>query len=61
MRLIHKVAFTPEEIESFRQLVFNNLMHGMRLVFEALHLFQIGIDEANLVGPVSIPFLCDSQ
>jgi guanine nucleotide-binding protein subunit alpha len=48
MRLIHKVAFTPEEIESFRQLVFNNLMHGMRLVFEALHLFQIGIDEANL-------------
>jgi hypothetical protein len=32
-------------------------MHGMRLVIEALHIFRIGIDEANLVGPVTIPFL----
>lgn len=56
MRLIHKVGFKPEEVESFRQLVFNNLVHGMRLVLEAMAIFQIGIDEANLVGPVSIPF-----
>jgi hypothetical protein len=25
MRLIHKVGFTGQEIESYRQLVFNNL------------------------------------
>jgi hypothetical protein len=58
MRLIHEVGFKPEEIESFRQLVFNNLVHGMRLVLEAMAIFRIGIDEANLVGPVSIPFHC---
>lgn len=48
MRLIHKVGFTPEEIESYRQLVFNNLVQGMRLILEALPVFQLGIDDANI-------------
>lgn len=47
MRLIHKVGFSPEEIESYRQLVFNNLINGMRLVLEALQVFDISVEAPN--------------
>ncbi|KAF7300818.1 Heterotrimeric G-protein alpha subunit 4 [Mycena kentingensis (nom. inval.)] len=36
MRLIHRKPFTANEKEEFRQLVFENLTHGMRTVVEAL-------------------------
>ncbi|EGN94194.1 hypothetical protein SERLA73DRAFT_188809 [Serpula lacrymans var. lacrymans S7.3] len=36
MRLIHRVPFSPGEIESYRQLVFNNLTTGMNYLFEAM-------------------------
>jgi guanine nucleotide-binding protein subunit alpha, other len=49
MRLIHKVGFTPEEIESYRQLVFGNLVNGMRLVLEALPVFNFSVEESNRV------------
>ncbi|EJT99100.1 heterotrimeric G protein alpha subunit 4 [Dacryopinax primogenitus] len=43
MRLIHRVPFTDNEIESFRQLVFQNLLEGMRLLLEAAELLDIKI------------------
>ena len=49
MRLIHKVGFTPEEIESYRQLVFGNLVNGMRLVLEALPFFELSVEESHRV------------
>jgi guanine nucleotide-binding protein subunit alpha len=49
MRLIHKVGFTPEEIESYRQLVFGNLVNGMRLVLESMPLFDLSVEESNQV------------
>lgn len=55
MRLIHKVGFTPEEIESYRQLVFNNLIHGMRLVLEAFPVFDLSVEEQNRVGVIVLP------
>jgi guanine nucleotide-binding protein subunit alpha len=36
MRLIHKVPFSSQETESFRQLVFINLTNGLKLVFDAM-------------------------
>jgi guanine nucleotide-binding protein subunit alpha len=36
MRLIHRSPFTTAEIETFRQLIFGNLTHGMLQVCEAL-------------------------
>jgi guanine nucleotide-binding protein subunit alpha, other len=49
MRLIHKVGFTPEEIESYRQLVFGNLINGMRLVLESMPGFDLAVEEPNQV------------
>ncbi|KAF7341825.1 hypothetical protein MSAN_02037700 [Mycena sanguinolenta] len=36
MRLIHRVPFSAAEIESYRQLVFENLVRGLRYLLEAL-------------------------
>ncbi|KAJ7218201.1 hypothetical protein C8J57DRAFT_1395383, partial [Mycena rebaudengoi] len=36
MRLIHRVPFSPQETESFHQLVFINLTNGLKLVFNAM-------------------------
>ncbi|KIJ58779.1 hypothetical protein HYDPIDRAFT_45488, partial [Hydnomerulius pinastri MD-312] len=48
MRLIHRVPFSPEEIESYRQLVFNNLTTGMNYVFEAMEDMELEVAEENL-------------
>ncbi|KAF7339004.1 Guanine nucleotide-binding protein alpha-2 subunit [Mycena venus] len=36
MRLIHKVPFSAQETESFRQLVFDNLTRGLKYLLDAL-------------------------
>ncbi|EPQ61288.1 heterotrimeric G-protein alpha subunit, GPA2-like protein [Gloeophyllum trabeum ATCC 11539] len=47
MRLIHKVPFTPQEVESYRQLVFNNLTHGLQSVLEAMDDMDLQVSEEN--------------
>jgi hypothetical protein len=36
MRLIHKVPFSDQEVESYRHLIFNNLTHGMKYILDAV-------------------------
>ncbi|KAJ7789440.1 heterotrimeric G-protein alpha subunit, GPA2-like protein [Mycena olivaceomarginata] len=36
MRLIHRVPFSSQETESFRQLVFDNLTRGLKYLLDAL-------------------------
>jgi len=47
MRLIHRVPFSPGEIESYRQLVFNNLTSGMTYIFEAMEDMELAIASEN--------------
>lgn len=47
MRLIHKVPFSTEEVEGFRQLVFNNLTEGLKYVFEAMEDMELEIEPEN--------------
>ena len=51
MRLIHRVPFKPEEVESYRQLIFNNLTHGMKYVIESMDDMglEVSSDNAHLV------------
>jgi guanine nucleotide-binding protein subunit alpha len=49
MRLIHKVPFSPQEIESYRQLVFNNLTtQGMKYLLDAMEDMDLKLAEDNL-------------
>src|SRR5689334_18526718 len=47
MRVIHRVPFTPAEVESYRQLVFNNLTNGMRYVLEAMTEMELEVSDEN--------------
>jgi guanine nucleotide-binding protein subunit alpha, other len=48
MRFIHRVPFSPHEIESYRQLVFNNLTHGLKYVLDAMEDMDLKVSESNL-------------
>lgn len=48
MRLIHKVPFSPQEIESYRQLVFDNITRGLRYLLDAMDDFEIKVSEENI-------------
>ena len=47
MRLIHRVPFSTQEIESYRQLVFNNLTHGLHSVINAMEDMELSVSEEN--------------
>ncbi|KIK65888.1 hypothetical protein GYMLUDRAFT_239570 [Collybiopsis luxurians FD-317 M1] len=49
MRLIHRVPFSSQEIEFFRQLIFLNLtQQGLKYVLEAMEEMELKVSEENL-------------
>jgi guanine nucleotide-binding protein subunit alpha len=48
MRYIHRIPFSPQEIESYRQLVFNNLTQGMKYVLDAMEDMELKLQEQNM-------------
>lgn len=64
MRLIHGVPFTQQEIESYRQLVFNNITDGLRVLIEALPDMDFAVSEDRLpiLGMLEHPpDMCDRE
>ena len=47
MRLIHRIPFSPQEVESYRQLVFNNLTHGLKYLLDAMEDMELKLSEEN--------------
>ena len=58
MRLIHNVAFTPSELEceysrpqslteDYRQLVFVNIVNGMKLIIDAMDSLELAVAPEN--------------
>ncbi|TBU48722.1 heterotrimeric G protein alpha subunit 4 [Dichomitus squalens] len=47
MRLIHRVPFSSQEIESYRQLIFNNLTHGLKNVIDAMEDMELEVSPEN--------------
>lgn len=51
MRIIHKVKWTPLELESYRQLAFSNILDGMRELLIAMRDdMHINVAEDNVVS-----------
>lgn len=64
MRLIHKIPFSSQEVESFRQLVFENLTQGMKYLLEAMEDMDLKVAEENVSHVDAIknaPDLRDSE
>jgi guanine nucleotide-binding protein subunit alpha len=47
MRLLYK-PYSHAEIESYRQLVFDNLIHGMNALLDALDLMDFTVSSTNI-------------
>lgn len=47
MRLIHKIPFAPHEIESYRQLIFENLTRGLKYLLDAMEDMELKVLEEN--------------
>ncbi|KZT09053.1 heterotrimeric G protein alpha subunit 4 [Laetiporus sulphureus 93-53] len=47
MRLIHKVPFSDQEVESYRQLVFNNLTHGLKYLIDSMEDMELEVSPEN--------------
>lgn len=58
MRLIHSQPFSPQEIESYRQLVFNNLTQGMKYLLESMEDMELMVTERN---EHCIPYIMDAR
>ncbi|KAG8742125.1 hypothetical protein FRC10_001995 [Ceratobasidium sp. 414] len=64
MRVIHNDKFTPQEIESYRQLVFSNIIRGLHMLVDALPMLDLSISPQNapLVASIrSTPELRDGE
>ena len=47
MRLVHRDPFSAQEIESYRQLIFNNLTHGLKNVIDAMEDMELEVSPEN--------------
>lgn len=47
MRLIHRVPFSSQEVESYRQLIFNNLTHGLKYVLDSMEDMELEVSPEN--------------
>ncbi|KAJ9092471.1 hypothetical protein QFC20_007358 [Naganishia adeliensis] len=47
MRFIHNVTFSEEEVEYYRQLVFDNIVQGMKLIIDAMDEWEMTVDPSN--------------
>jgi len=59
MRLIYGVPFSSQEIESFRQLIFNNLTHGLKYVLDSMEDMQLVVSTENRWHVELIDFATD--
>lgn len=48
MRLIHKLPFTPQEIEFYRTLVFSNLVHGLKYLIDSMEDMGLAVSPENM-------------
>ncbi|KAG6826267.1 hypothetical protein H0H92_000505 [Tricholoma furcatifolium] len=47
MRLLH-MPFSPQEIESYRQLIFDNITWGLRFLINAMDGMELEVSKANI-------------
>ncbi|KAJ7462946.1 heterotrimeric G-protein alpha subunit, GPA2-like protein [Mycena latifolia] len=61
MRLIHRMPFSGRELRSYRQLVFDNLMHGLKYLLDALPDMDLKLPWPDVELIESAPNLYDRE
>lgn len=47
MRLLYGAPFSAQEVESYRQLIFCNLIHGLKRLLDAMADMGLGVSDDN--------------
>jgi guanine nucleotide-binding protein G(i) subunit alpha len=47
MKLIHDGGYSPEERESFKEIIFSNTVQSMRVILEAMETMSIKFRDGN--------------
>lgn len=47
MLLFCKVSFSPQEVEKYRQLIFENLTNGLKCVLKAMEAMELKVADDN--------------
>src|SRR5258708_3480182 len=58
MRIIHNMTFSPTELETYRQVVYSNMIDGLREMINILEDFELDLDPANTVSLMSSNMIC---
>jgi guanine nucleotide-binding protein subunit alpha len=61
MKLIHEGGYSPDERESFKEIVYSNTVQSMRVILEAMEQMEIPLDEPRNEYHVQTVFLQPSQ
>lgn len=48
MRLLQSCSFSPQEVENYRRLIFNNLKFGLQCTLDAMVAMQLEVAEDNI-------------
>lgn len=61
MRVIHNDKFTPQEIESYRQLVFSNIIRGLQMLVDALPSMGLTVSSEHAVSCFAVSLAYEMQ
>jgi guanine nucleotide-binding protein G(i) subunit alpha len=61
MKLIHEGGYSPDERESFKEIVYSNTVQSMRVILEAMEQMEIPLDEPRNEYHVQTVFLQPNQ
>lgn len=49
MRLIHHNPFSPQQVEYYRQLVFNSFTHGLKYLLDSMEDMDLVVSPENVL------------
>jgi len=61
MKLIHEGSYSPEERESFKEIIYSNTVQSMRVILEAMESLELPLDDQRTEYHVQTVFMQPAQ
>lgn len=61
MKLIHEGSYSPEERESFKEIIYSNTVQSMRVILEAMESLELPLDDQRTEYHVQTIFMQPAQ
>lgn len=61
MKLIHEGGYTRDERESFKEIIYSNIVQSMRVILEAMESLELPLDDSKMEYHVQTVFMQPQQ